>query len=98
MSRAPSRAGGRGAPVAGRFRHGRPRLMAVSLAEFRVAQGYFFDLEIADTNPSSEVTAIVVPILGIVGSKNAGRRNLRMRYRMLADVSDLHSELPEGWI
>jgi hypothetical protein len=72
--------------------------MAVSLAEFRVAQGYFFDLEIAGTNLSSEVTAIVVPIRGIVGSKNAGRRNLRMNYRMLADVSDLHSELPEGWI
>lgn len=73
-------------------------LMAVSMDEFRLVQGYFFDLQIADTNLSGEVTAVVVPILGIVGSKNAGRRNLPMMYRVLADVSDLYAELPEGWI
>jgi hypothetical protein len=72
--------------------------MAVSRAEFNAAKGYFFELDIVDMNLSDEITVIAVTIQGINGSKSASRRNRLMNYRLLADVSDLRSDLPEGWI
>jgi hypothetical protein len=72
--------------------------MAVSRADFNAAKGFFFDLDIVDLNLSNEITVIAATIQGINGSRNASRRNTRMNYRLLADVSDLRSDLPEGWI
>jgi hypothetical protein len=73
--------------------------MAVSQAEFTRANGFFFDLDIVGTNASKEITAIAATIRGINGSKSsATRRSRPVDYRLLADVSDLRSGLPEGWI
>jgi len=72
--------------------------MAVSKAEFTAAQGYFFDLVIVASKSDGEVTAIRATIRGINGSKNIFRRKRKLDYQVLADVSDLRSELPTGWI
>ena len=73
--------------------------MAVSEAEFTRAKGFWIDLDIIGTNASREVTAIVATIRGINGSKSsATRRGRPVEYRLLADVSDLRSGLPDGWI
>lgn len=73
--------------------------MAVSQAEFTAAKGFFLDLDIIGTNMSNEITAIVATIRGINGSKtSSARRRWPVDYRLLADVDDLRSGLPEGWI
>jgi hypothetical protein len=73
--------------------------MAVSQAEFTAAKGFFFDLDIIGTNASGEITAIVATIRGINGSKSSTiRRKRPVDYRLLANVADLRSSLPEGWI
>jgi hypothetical protein len=73
--------------------------MAVSQAEFTAAKGFFFDLDIIGTDSSNEITAIVATIRGINGSKTSSvRRKWPVNYRLLADVRDLRSGLPEGWI
>jgi len=72
--------------------------MAVSQADFRAAQGYFFDLDTVQRSADDEITAIGVTIQGINGSRRAGRRNRLVNYRLLADVDDLPSGLPEGWV
>jgi len=73
--------------------------MAVSQAEFEDAKGGFPDLEVVISKPDGEVTAVAVTIRGINGSRsNLSRRTRRTDYRLLADVSDLASRLPEGWI
>lgn len=73
--------------------------MAVSRDKLPDSEGSFFDLDIVDTNKDGEVTAVAVTIRGINGSRsNLGRRARRTEYRLLVDVSDLSSGLPEGWI
>ena len=73
-------------------------VMAVSQVEFATAKGSF-DLDVVGTNTSDEITAIAATIRGINGSKTSGvRRRQPVDYRLLADVSDLSSGLPEGWI
>lgn len=73
--------------------------MAVNWTEYNRARGFFMDLDIAGTNASGEITAIVATIRGINGSRtSATRRDRPVDYRLLADVSDLRSSLPDGWI
>jgi hypothetical protein len=74
-------------------------VMAVSQAEYTSAKGFFFDLDILGTNASDEITTIVASVRGINGSAtSAVRRRRPVDYRLLADVSDLRSGLPEVWI
>jgi hypothetical protein len=72
--------------------------MAVSQAEFIAAKGHFFSLDFVNTNRDNEVTVIAVTIMGIAGSKSSYRRRTPTEYRLLADVSELRTGLPEGWI
>jgi hypothetical protein len=72
--------------------------MSVSLTEFNQAKG-FYDLDVVGSNASNEVTAIVATIRGVNGSRaSTTRRRWAVDYRLLADVTDLRSGLPEGWI
>lgn len=72
--------------------------MPISQAEFNLAKGHFFDLDVARTDARGGITVIAATIQGVIGSKNSYRRETRMSYRLLSDVSDLVTELPEGWI
>jgi hypothetical protein len=71
--------------------------MTVSASEFRAAQSYFTSLDIADAN-GEDITVIGVTIEGINGSKSEYRRSALKAYRLLVDVSDLASGLPEAWV
>jgi hypothetical protein len=72
--------------------------MAVRRADFDIAKGHFFSLDIAAAKGNGDITVIAVTILGIRGSKSAYRRIDKVEYRLLADVSDLSAGLPETWI
>jgi hypothetical protein len=72
--------------------------MAVSRADFDIAKGYFFSLDIVDSKGSDEISVIAVTIQGIRGSKSEYRRTGKVEYRLLADVSDLSARLPKTWI
>jgi hypothetical protein len=72
--------------------------MAVSRAEFLAAKGHFFSLDIAAADGSDAITVISVTLLGVRGSKSPYRRSVAMEYRLLADVSNLRSGLPDAWI
>jgi len=72
--------------------------MTVSQAEFEDAKRDFPDLE-GIMNNDGEVTAVVVTIPGINGSRsNPNRRAQQTDYRLLVDVSELSFNLPDAWI